>query len=310
VSQKRFPSGILTTCMLPWDERGRLLEEVFRQQVRLLLRHTPLLYVMGTAGEGYALSEPQYQDVVRLFVSEMKAGGAEPMVGVISMSVTDVHRRIELAQAQGVKRFQISLPGWEACTEREIFTFFDEVCGNHPDCVFLHYNLMRSRVLVTPPQYVRISGKHGNLVATKNTTDSITTISALVASTPDLQHFLADWAFPFGCLVGECGMLISAASSNWHTARRYYDRCVARDLPAAMDLQADLVKIVAELRALMEPHAHIDGAFDKMFARLHQPDFPLRLLPPYLCAPQEVFEKYRASLKQNYPRWHPDAAPV
>jgi len=303
---KRFPGGILATCVIPWDEDGRLLEAVFREEIRLNLRQTPHLYVMGTAGEGYALSEPQYAEVVEVFAAEMKAGGADPMVGIISLSVTDVHRRIDLAQALGVRLFQISLPAWGPCTETEIFSFFDEVCGRHPDCGFLHYNLLRSRVLITPAQYRRIAERHSNLVATKNTTDSISTLSLLLDPAEPLQHFLADIALPYGCLVGECGLLISVASSNWSTARRYYELCRAQDVAAALDLQADLVKITAALRAMVEPHAHMDGAFDKMYARLHQPGFPLRLLPPYQGVPMEVFDRYRALLEERFPRWQPD----
>ncbi len=300
----RFPPGILATCVIPWDEGHGLREDLFREEIRLDLRQTPHLYVMGTAGEGYALSEAQYRQVVEVFAQEMKAGGAEPMVGIISMSVSDVHRRIELAQAEGVRLFQVSLPGWGPCSEPEIFRFFDEVCGGHRDCRFLHYNLLRSKVLVTPAQYRRIADFHPNLVATKNTTDSIATLSLLLRFAPEVRHFLADIAFAFGCLVGECGLLISIASSNWTTARRYYDLCRARDA-AAMDLQADLVRMTAELRALVEPHAHMDGAFDKMFARMHQPGFPLRLLPPYSGVPEEVYERYLALLAEKYPRWHP-----
>ncbi len=304
MSEKRFPSGILATCVLPWDEKGRLVEGLFREEVRLDLRETPHLYVMGTAGEGYALSEPQYEQVVGVFAEEMKAGGAEPMVGIISMSVPEVHRRIEMAQAHGVRLFQISLPGWGPCTEQEIFTFFDEICGQHPDCRFLHYNLLRARVLVTPTQYQRIAETHSNLVATKNTTDSISTLSLLIESTPQVQHFLADVALVYGCMVGECGLLISIASCNWKSAHRYFELCRSGDFAAARELQADLVKMTAELRAMVEPYNHMDGGFDKMFARLHQPTFPLRLLPPYHGVPDEIFDRYRELLKQKYPRWH------
>jgi hypothetical protein len=50
----------------------------------------------------------------------------------------------------------------------------------------------------------------------------------------------------------------------------------------------------------------MDGSFDKMFARMHQPGFPLRLLPPYQGVPVEVFERYRLLLRQRFPRWAPE----
>jgi dihydrodipicolinate synthase/N-acetylneuraminate lyase len=303
MSEKRFPSCILATCVLPWDEKGQLVEELFREEIRLELRETPHLYVMGTAGEGYALSEPQFEQVVKIFSSEMKAGGSEPMVGIISMSVSEAHRRIEMAQAHGVRYFQISLPAWGPCTEAEIYTFFDEMCGRHPDCNFLHYNLLRSRVLVTPVQYRRIAQMHPNLVATKNTTDSISTLTQLIQFTPQLQHFLADVALVYGFMVGECGLLISMASCNWKLAHIYYNACKSGDFSTALDLQTDLVGMVADIRTMVEPYNHMDGGFDKMFARLHMPSFPLRLLPPYHGVPDEIFERYRRLLKEKYSRW-------
>ncbi len=303
MSGKRFPAGTLATCVLPWDEGNALREDLFREEIRLLLRRTRHLYVFGTAGEGYGLSEPLFDRITGIFADEMKSAGADPMVGIISTSLADVHRRIELAQARGVSLFQVSLPGWGPCTEPEIFTFFDEVCAGHPDCRFLHYNLPRSKVLVTPAQYRRIADEHGNLVATKNTTDSLSTLTLLLRSTPEVQHFLADVSFPYGCLVAECGMLISIASTNWDTAQRYVGLCRAREIAAALDLQADLAAMTAELRALVEPRAHMDGAFDKMYARLHQPGFPLRLLPPYRGVPEETFESFRDLLQERFPRW-------
>ena len=307
MSEKRFPRCILATCLIPWDEKGRLLEGLFREQIKLNLRQTPHLYVMWTAGEGYALSEPQFEEIVGIFTSEMKAANADPMVGIISLSVPEVHRRIEMAQAEGVNLFQVSLPSWGPCTEAEIFTFFDEICGRHPDCRFLHYNLLRSRVLVTPAQYRRIADKHPNLVATKNMTDSIGTLTLLLQATPQVQHFLSDVSLAYGCQLGECGLLISIASCNWDTAQRYFELCVKGDIAAARDLQADLVNMTADLHALVDPYNHMDGGFDKMFARLHQPSFPLRLLPPYHCVPDEIFERFRLLLKEKYPRWYPHA---
>ena len=41
----------------------------------------------------------------------------------------------------------------------------------------------------------------------------------------------------------------------------------------------------AALRAAVGEKAHIDGAYDKMYVKLHDPAFPLRLLPPPLPVP-------------------------
>jgi hypothetical protein len=40
----------------------------------------------------------------------------------------------------------------------------------------------------------------------------------------------------------------------------------------------------------------MDGAYDKLVARLHDPDFPLRLLAPYASATEADSEAFRAAL--------------
>ena len=51
----RYPQGILVACPSPWDDNDELVEELLREEVRLVLaagfEHC---YVFGTGGEGYA----------------------------------------------------------------------------------------------------------------------------------------------------------------------------------------------------------------------------------------------------------------
>src|SRR5438105_3145032 len=108
---KRFPACILATCVVPWSDDDTFLEDLFRRQVSTLLAHgTKHLYIGGTAGEGYAVSERQFDQIVAVFHDAMQQDGAEAMVGVISLSLPTIIDRIERAAAIGVRLFQISLP--------------------------------------------------------------------------------------------------------------------------------------------------------------------------------------------------------
>src|SRR5690348_1726119 len=106
----RFPACILATCVVPWDEQGRFVEPLFVDQIHRLLHLTPHLYTFGTAGEGYAVDDEQFATITESFVRAMSDGGGQPMVGVISLSLPTILRRIETARLMGVRRFQISLP--------------------------------------------------------------------------------------------------------------------------------------------------------------------------------------------------------
>ncbi len=142
---KRYPSCIMATCCIPWDDGGRFAEAIFRRGVRgMLTRGTQHLYVFGTAGEGFAVTEQQFDQIVDAFAEEMRQGNAEPMVGVIHLSLGTILERIERCRARGVRQFQISLPSWGALGDAELFEFFRQVCARFRDCQFIHYNLPRT----------------------------------------------------------------------------------------------------------------------------------------------------------------------
>ncbi len=121
-SMKRYPRCIMATCCIPWDKQHQFAEAIFRRGVRGMLEHgTKHLYVFGTAGEGYAVTESQFDHIVAAFADEMRQGRAEPMVGVINLSLATMQERIERSRKLGVKHFQISLPSWAALSEVELF---------------------------------------------------------------------------------------------------------------------------------------------------------------------------------------------
>jgi dihydrodipicolinate synthase/N-acetylneuraminate lyase len=298
-----FSPTILATCVVPWDADGNFMEDLFRHQVRYLLgQGVTNLYIFGTAGEGYAVSDRQFDQVVPVFQEAMKAGG-EPMVGVISLSLPTIIERIGRCREMGIRLFQISLPAWGALSESELFEFFRQVCGRFPDCRFLHYNLMRTKRLVTPGEYARLLRQHGNLVATKNSTDSLDRIEGLLSLAPELCHFFDEIAYATASQMGECGLLASLSTPNWQAARAYFEAGRRRDTATLLPMLHELTAMARDLSEVVGTTAHIDGAFDKMLWRLHDNRFPLRLLPPYFGVSEACFEKFRRLVQEKYPRW-------
>jgi dihydrodipicolinate synthase/N-acetylneuraminate lyase len=300
---------VLATVVVPWTTEGQVDEALFRDEigsmVRAGLRH---LYVFGTAGEGYAVSQAQFEQIARIYVDEMRAAKAEPMVGVISLSLPTILERIAFAhERMGVNLFQISLPGWGALEPAEVRSFFDNVLGRFEDCQFLHYNLLRTKRLVTAAEYASIATDHPNLVATKNSTDSMTRVRELIDGTPMLQHFLNEHGFAYGSLIGECGLLASVATLNWRMALRYFETGRKREADTLFRMEGELSQIgSAFIECVGGGTTHIDGAFDKALYRLHEPRFPLRLLPPYAGAHDANVDGFRVWLCEHYPQWAPE----
>jgi dihydrodipicolinate synthase/N-acetylneuraminate lyase len=301
---KRYPSCILAACCVPWNEDGTLAEQIFRRSIRNLLKNlTPNIYLFGTAGEGYAVTENQYDEIVRVFREETSEQNVAGMVGVISLSLPTIIERIERARQMGIRHFQISLPSWGALSDNELKTFFNETCGRFRDCGFLHYNLMRTKRLVTPEEYGFLANEHPNLVATKNSTDLTERISGLMTKAPQLQHFFTETGFAYGSQLGECGFLVSVASVHFDQAKRYFEAGRSRYTKTLHRQQRELGEMIDEIVALGRGEAHMDGAFDKVFCKIHDREFPLRLLPPYNGLSNDTFEKILDVIQKKYPQW-------
>ncbi len=305
MSTKRCPPPcILATCCLPWLEDYSFDEQTFRRQIRNLLTNlTRDVYVFGTAGEGYAVTETQYDQILHVFREETAKPGVRAMVGVISLSLFTMIERIEHARELGFRHFQISLPAWGALSEFELKCFFRELCPRFPDCQFLHYNLPRVKRLVTPQEYAELAQEHPNLVATKQVTDAADFIRKLMTEAPQLQHFFTEIGYGYGAQIGECGFLISLSSMNFRLARDYFDAGQNGDRPSLLAMQRELQALKADLLSLGGDAAHMDGAYDKFFCKVHDAQFPLRLLPPYSSFTDELFHSFVQFARQKYARW-------
>lgn len=302
---KRYEKCILATCPVPWDEDYNFAENIFRDQLRHILKHgTKHIYIFGTSGEGYAVSDSQFSRITKVFSDEMRAHQAEPMVGVMSLSLATIIERIQTASDLGVRHFQLSLPAWGACNFDEIRRFFVETCGRFADCSFLHYNNLRSKRTITPDEYALLADEFPNLVATKNGATTPLAIISLTQKAPQLQHFLTEFNFAVANMLGlDAGFLISVACTGWKTAGAFYQTCIDREIDEINKYVIELKDIHGALMKCVGSQGHMDGAFDKHFSKMADNRFPLRLLPPYGYADDGSFAEFARYVKENHPHW-------
>ncbi len=303
---KRYRPCILATCCVPWDEQFTFQEAVFRRSVRhLIAQGIRDLYIFGTAGEGFAVTESQFDEITRVFLDETRADDVQGMVGLISLSLPTVVDRIERAHAMGVRRFQLSMPSWGVLRDAEMEIFFRETCGRFPDCEFLHYNLMRTGRIITGAEYGRLAQQHPNLVATKNSTTDDARLTSLMIEAPKLQHFITEGGFAKAAMIGECGFLISFTSTNFVRAFDYFHAGRERDATNLAAISQDFAGLINAFKEAVGDSAHMDGAFDKMFCRIHDATFPLRMLPPYESVSDERYDRYVELMHKHQPHWLP-----
>ena len=300
----RYHQAILVSCEIPWDDNENLMEDLFREEVRRSLNlGFNNLYVFGTAGEGYAVDTARFQRIVEIFAEETGGEDVFPQVGVIGLSTAQILERIAFAYKKGIRTFQISLPSWGALSDSELLRFFRDVCHRYPDCKFLHYNLPRTKRVLTGNDYRRIVDDIPNLVATKNTgTDHRSTMD-LLKKAPELQHFLSEAMFPFGTLCGECSVLSSYGPMLPSKTKELFEYAITGQIDKLFQLHKDYLTVVADVTAPMRGPQKIDGAIDKVIVRLGGLPVPLRLLSPYEGFPDSVYEECHRVLHEKYPDW-------
>ena len=208
----RYPQGILVACPSPWDDKDELVEELLREEVReVLAAGFEHCYVFGTGGEGYAVDTRRFRQVVDVFHEEVDGKPVSAMVGVIGLSTVQIVERLEYAHDVGFRMFQISLPSWGPLDDDEVLRFFSDVCGTFPDSRFLHYNLPRTKRVLSGRDYARIIPVVPNLVATKTTGGGMAGAEELMRHAGELQHFMGEGNFPNGAMFGEASLLASYA---------------------------------------------------------------------------------------------------
>jgi hypothetical protein len=291
------PSAILATAVVPWTARYEFDEGAFARQVQTIARGlTRHIYIFGTAGEGYALTDKMFDQITRAFWRSALAEGVSPMVGVISLSLPTIIERIAHCRAMGFRQFQLSLPCWGALNDREVDLFFAETCGRFPDCEFHHYNLVRAKRLLTSVEYRRLAAAHPNFAAVKMGGNDPAIVADLLTAAPRLRFYFTEFAYAIARRTHDVGLLISLASVNYARAKEFVAGEEAR---RSADV-ADFRRMLGVLLAAGKDRFHVDGAYDKVLYRVSAPEFPLRLLPPYMTATEEDFSNFRAALPERW----------
>jgi dihydrodipicolinate synthase/N-acetylneuraminate lyase len=293
---RRLPPTVLATCVLPWDDRLRFDEDAFREHVRLVAAHmTRHLYVFGTAGEGYAVTEAQFRDVARVFWDEARRCAVTPMLGVISNSLGTVIERLEFGLGLGYRQFQISFPAWGRVGDAERDVFFAETCGRFGQAQFLHYNTPRGGRVLTGAEYGRLAAEHASLAAAKFTSSDAAVVAELIRNAAPVQCFLTEPAYVLAD--GNCGLLVSLSGvrlglpGRFQAARGAGLRELGRLAEAVDELLEDSFRAAC-------PSAHMDGAYEKVLARAHGARLALRLLPPYQGATEDAYRRFEAGLSR------------
>jgi hypothetical protein len=108
-------------------------------------------------------------------------------------------------------------------------------------------------------------------------------------------------------MFGQCGILASFVM-NWPKLRALLEAGKKKDVATLVAIQRE-VNVVLQTLFEAVPDGRIDGAYDKLFAKMYDSEFPLRLLSPYFGSSDDEYQKFVRLLGQRLPDWVPAVSP-
>jgi dihydrodipicolinate synthase/N-acetylneuraminate lyase len=293
--------GYLVSVPIPWDKDGCLLPDQFREAIHKLLGEgCDGLYLFGTSGEGYAVCDDQFTQIVEIFVDATADFTGFLQVSCFGLSSDQVKHRCKIAADRGVQSVQITLPFWKELSSAELVRYFEDVCGSFGELSFLLYNNPRNKRRLKGIEIEAMHQAAPNLRGVKTGSGAWLDFYELVTESPSVKHFVTEPAFLFCRGLNDVGLIPSSNYTSPKRCRAYYDAVLTNDLKTACRLHQQIVRFFHKTASPLVSKGYIDGAIDKAYAQIGGMDMPLNMKSPYIPLSDEDFQWLKSVVQDEF----------
>ena len=114
----------LVSVPIPWDEDQSFDKDVFTEILgELKKQYCDGIYLFGTSGEGYALTDEEFSEIVAHFKEQTWDFSGFLQVGCIGLSSSQVKFRCGVCIDIGIEQAQVTLPFWKELKDEELDFF-------------------------------------------------------------------------------------------------------------------------------------------------------------------------------------------
>ena len=294
----RIPS-YLVSVPIPLNEDQSFDKELFTEILgKLKNQYCDGLYLFGTSGEGYAITDEEFLEIVSHFKEQTWDFQGFLQVGCFGLSSAQVKLRCGVCMEIGIEQAQVTLPFWKELNDEELDLFFQDICHSFPDMKFLLYNNPRNKRKLKGWELENIHKKYPNLVAAKTGSGNWMEIFELLTNSPSINHFLTEGAFPFGSMIREVGLIPSYNYIFTDRCRMFFEAVISSERERAEILHTEIMKFHLKTALPLLNKGYIDGAIDKAYARLGGLNIPLTVRSPYQSLSIKDFEWLKDEVSQ------------
>ena len=232
--------GIIAPIITPMYEDEMVNLDEFRNQVdRLIDSGIHGIFVFGTNGESYILSEEEKLEVIKTAVEQ--AAGRVPVYAGTGLNGTKDTIRFSLkAKELGVDALSIITPGFAAASQDELYTHFKTV-AEAVDLPIILYNIPARTGNAIAPATVGKLSKIPNIVGVKDSSGNFDNILQYIEQSRDSEDFVVlsgnDSLILWTLLAGGTGAIAACSNVYPYTLSQVYEQYVAGDIESSRKYQ-------------------------------------------------------------------------
>lgn len=179
------PHGSIPALVTPLDEEGELLEDSLRNVLdHVIDGGSHGVFILGSSGEIYALSESQKRRVVEITVEHV-AGRVPIYAGASEITTPDCIRTARMVESVGgVEALSVLTPYFMTPTQGELVEHYRAISGSTDLPVILYNNPGRTHVQLEIGTVLRLSEVDG-IIGIKDSAGDLGRVRRILAERPE-----------------------------------------------------------------------------------------------------------------------------
>lgn len=247
--------GIIVPILTPMNEDETVNhEELVRQIERLIGAGVHGIFVFGTNGEGYILSEEEKAAVLKTTV-EAVHGRVPVYAGTGCISTRDTIRQSLKAWELGADALSIITPSFAAASQDELVRHYEAV-AKAVDLPIILYNIPgRCSVNMTAETTLRIANACDNVIAVKEASGDMDQVKAIVDGAKEgFSVYSGDDSATFDIMkLGGVGVISTIGNVAPARMKEIVDLCAAGEWEKAAEANERLLPLMKGLFATANP---------------------------------------------------------
>lgn len=232
--------GIISPILTPMNEDESVNYDELRVQInRLIEGGVHGIFVFGTNGEGYILSDEEKVEIMKVAVDEVK-GRVLVYASTGLIGTADTIRLSQQAKEAGVDILSLITPSFAAASQDELYTHYKTVAEN-VDMPIVLYNIPARTGNSLAPATVGKLSKIENIVGVKDSSGNFDNILQYIEQTREREDFAVlsgnDSLILWTLFAGGQGGIAGCSNIYPYVMAQIYEQFQAGNIEAAREYQ-------------------------------------------------------------------------